>query len=834
MPVNYIDRYKVRPEDWEAAERWAHDATWHLGYLYEKKISSITIYSSDELWIGGKETEMGWKEDMELNPDVLTLEFVLGDHWKGEPYLQRISYDVGRVSGLSVPSQVDWRVSDGDPPSSLEELLEREPKLSERARQFPAFFELYTGIYDRIFPHVEREHVYTDVGPYDEGRKLPATHLKKEIWRTDLLTALQGLRFPPMEVEGEGAKVRVVWEPQGHTNYMIWFNLNSGEDPKLCAYCDPTYSGSTTGWLSTRLLKNEAALAKLPYTIEQWVVEDLRGKEHAGPDYRQWRQNIRELLRHRIPRELEEAWGAIRRQLVHVEREDIHTDTGGYEESRKRLTEFEEAFRFDPQNFPKVVEWAETTEGMVKAYIDEYSRSKEYVIRFNSGGGAGAKIIVPGKGGRKYAFHFTLTLEIEVVNEGSINQLGVTGNRLNYQAHVVHGTEYIGSAHAPYANMVLYPTLKEVRNSLGMYGPVGGVTDRSKLYYYSNIAYQKGVKDTGKFLFQKLDNLYQEAVGRLEPPVEREEVHTDTGYEESVRARDESLIKKLKETGEEEERYYGIATGDGNSGISHSFPDYIVLTDKPWQLAELAAYATFKDDPVIQEWVKKNMDIDGDANYGITVAFPESMEFQQEREAAYEEYEKRREEAETAGEEFEEDDPSEEYMESTWFMIDIFPMDASEVDRRSCDVYDSTDHPDWMDSLFPLVQPEDIHTDVGPYEESLTAKEADFRLLKTREEIERLKPGDRVYLIINPGKDVEEFFSAKVVNVLPGEGMVKIYVDDPRCDWGHAEDRTRVYSANTYLYVEDVPVEREEIFTDTGSYEEAFLRHLPEQFRLKG
>jgi hypothetical protein len=631
MPVNYNDRYKVRREDWEAAERWTHDATWHLGFLYEKKISSITIYSSDELWIGGKETEMGWKEDMELNPDVVTLEFVLGDTWRPEPYLQRISFDVGRVD-LPVSSQVDWKVSDGDPPASLEELIERVPELSERARQFPAFFELYTGIYDRIFPQVEREHVYTDVGPYEEGRKLPATHLKKEIWRTDLLTALQGLRFPPMEVEGEGAKVRVVWEPQGHTNYMIWFNLNSGEDPKLCAYCDPTYSGSTTGWLSTRLLKNEAALAKLPYTIEQWVVEDLRGKAHAGPDYRQWRQNIRELLRHRIPRELEEAWGALRRQLVHVEREDIHTDTGA--------------------------------------------------------------------------------------------------------------------------------------------------------------------------------------------------------YGESIRVRDESLIRKLQETGEEEERYYGIATGDGNSGISHSFPEYIVKTNNPWDLAKLAAHAQFKDDPAIQEWVAHNMEIDGDSEYGISVVFPESIEQQEARE---EEFERRRAAAEEAGEEF---DPESDYDDwggdTSWFMVDVFPMEASEVDRLSCEVYDDTDHPDWMDSLFPLVQPEDVHTDVGSYEESLTAKEADFRLLKTREEIERLRPGDRVYLIINPGKEIEEFFSAKVINVLPGEGMVKIYVDDPRCDWGHAEDRTRVYSANTYLYAEDVPVEREEIHTDTGSYEEAFLRHLPEQFRLKG
>lgn len=181
-----------------------------------------------------------------------------------------------------------------------------------------------------------------------------SSHIKKELWRTDLLARLQALRFPPLEVElaGSGREgVRVSWEPQGHTNYMIWFNLYVGDDPKVCTYVDPSQSGSTQGWLSTRLIKNENGLDKLPYTIEQWAVEDLRNKKGLHPSYR---KSIREMLRHHVPRDLEEAWAAIRRQLGGVAHYELHGDFSAYEESLKeslangvRLTK-EEWIRLKP------------------------------------------------------------------------------------------------------------------------------------------------------------------------------------------------------------------------------------------------------------------------------------------------------------------------------------------------------------------------------------------------------------------------------------------------------------------------------------------------------
>jgi hypothetical protein len=682
MPVSFIDRYEVTGEDFEAAMFWAVENAKRLGLICDKQISRIAVYDSEELWVGGE------GEEMELNRDTVTLEFDFGGiHYPDRDrsgYLRRISYDPGQ----EIP-QVDWRVSEssGDPPESLEELLRVQgsgsPVLRKRAVENQAFFAIYLGIMQRLFPQVEHEDVHTDTGNWEEARTSPS-HIKKEIWRTDLLTSLQGLRFPPFEIEdigkGEGhlrGGVRVIWEPQGHTNYMIWFNLYIGEDPKICAYCDPTQTGSTTGWLSTRLLKNEAALAKLPYTLEQWAIEDLEDlRKKRDPEYANWRKSIRELLRHHFPRDFEEVYGAIRQQIVGVPQEDVHTDTGAYE---SRLTEAVE---------------------------------------------------------------------------------------------------------------------------------------------------------------------------------------------------------------EEEERYYGIATGDGNSGVSRMSPHYIVLTDKLDDLAELAAHAMFQDDPAIQEWVGKNMEIQGDYQYGITVMFPESMEYQAELKAAQEEYERRREEAEEAGEEFEEEDPSDEFSDNTtWFMIEIFPIEASEVDRYRCEVYDSTDHPGFLEPLFPPVEHEDVHTDTGSWEESLKEavprkdwrsgfasidlswiKQEDFPEIE--EKVRALGKKEWGFFTYNVPAFGAEYSGAdglemKFTLYLPGavhtEGSFMLaaglfdgrqsptLIKDKRyfltnvpieLDALNLDRRPKIKKRCAEVYAKFIAlfklVEDEEVHTDTGAYESAFLSHLPEQFRLKG
>jgi hypothetical protein len=531
MPVSYIDRYRVSPEDWEAAERWAIAHAKRLGLLCEKKISAITVYSSEELWVGGE------GEDMTLNPDVLTLEFDLGSHWR-EPYLRRIDFDPGYGADSLPIGGAAWKVSEtsGDPPESLEELIERNggsnPLLRKRAEAFPAFFELYAGVYGRLFPQVEHADLHTDLGGYDEAKASPS-HMRKELWRTDLLTRLQGLRFPPMEIElaGQGHEgVIATWQPGGHVNYQIWFNLYVGEDPKVCVYCDPTQSGSTTGWLSTRLIKNEEALNKLPYTLEQWAHEDLRKKR--SPEYNRWRKSVAELLRHHLPRDLEEAWAAIRRQIIHVPHEELHGDTGGYDESR--LTEAREDY--SSADFEKVQQWAATTGGAVIAEVDEYDWGTNYKIWLNRDGKVGGKISVPGKGGRKYVFHWELVIDFEVPGkEGRAYRQGLAPGGVHYVAYVMHNGNSVGVAYGPHDSKDFLPTLNDVRQKLGSYSPTGSISPKSKLFLYGNTAYNGAVKKTDKFFFQKMAALYTDLVDLINPIPEHEELHGDvSGYDESL------------------------------------------------------------------------------------------------------------------------------------------------------------------------------------------------------------------------------------------------------------------------------------------------------------
>jgi hypothetical protein len=82
-----------------------------------------------------------------------------------------------------------------------------------------------------------------------------------------------------------------------------------------------------------------------------------------------------------------------------------------------------------------------------------------------------------------------------------------------------------------------------------------------------------------------------------------------------------------------ESRWYGVSSGDGNNGVSHTFADYYVKTDEPWRLAELAALTTFKKGEGV-DWARENMAIDGEAEYVIGVTFLESLETQEARDEA--------------------------------------------------------------------------------------------------------------------------------------------------------------------------------------------------------
>lgn len=66
-----------------------------------------------------------------------------------------------------------------------------------------------------------------------------------------------------------------------------------------------------------------------------------------------------------------------------------------------------------------------------------------------------------------------------------------------------------------------------------------------------------------------------------------------------------------------ESRNYAVSSGNGNDGVSHLYPDYIVRTSEPWLLALLAATSDFKPGKG-RRWCRDNVQIEGEAEYTIS------------------------------------------------------------------------------------------------------------------------------------------------------------------------------------------------------------------------
>lgn len=94
-------------------------------------------------------------------------------------------------------------------------------------------------------------------------------------------------------------------------------------------------------------------------------------------------------------------------------------------------------------------------------------------------------------------------------------------------------------------------------------------------------------------------------------------------------------------------KYYAISKGDGNDGINHMFPGYIVKTSDPWRLARLASIGEFKEGEG-WKWAKKHVMIDGEAEYNIQGCFLEGPD------------------GETA-------------VGAAWMLVDVFPADEDTV-----------------------------------------------------------------------------------------------------------------------------------------------------------
>ena len=75
-------------------------------------------------------------------------------------------------------------------------------------------------------------------------------------------------------------------------------------------------------------------------------------------------------------------------------------------------------------------------------------------------------------------------------------------------------------------------------------------------------------------------------------------------------------------------RWYGVSHGNGNDGVSHSYPNYYVKTDKPFLLAYCAVFEQFS--PQGYDFVSENLDVEGEAEYTISAMLRDPPEHEQD------------------------------------------------------------------------------------------------------------------------------------------------------------------------------------------------------------
>lgn len=81
-----------------------------------------------------------------------------------------------------------------------------------------------------------------------------------------------------------------------------------------------------------------------------------------------------------------------------------------------------------------------------------------------------------------------------------------------------------------------------------------------------------------------------------------------------------------------ETRWYGVSSGNGNDGVSQSWPDYWVQTDDPWRVAKLALITIYKAE--YRQFAIDNMEVDGEEDYTISAVLYEGPNSETAFEAA--------------------------------------------------------------------------------------------------------------------------------------------------------------------------------------------------------
>jgi hypothetical protein len=152
-------------------------------------------------------------------------------------------------------------------------------------------------------------------------------------------------------------------------------------------------------------------------------------------------------------------------------------------------------------------------------------------------------------------------------------------------------------------------------------------------------------------------------------------------------------------------RVYGVSSGNGNHGVSHTFADYYVRTTDPWRLAHAAIIAEFKSGTG-QAWAMEHCEIDGEADYTISAVIldPPNDESEDSEyptlyvcdECGFDSEESSLDGAECtecesghfAEKEFDDYEDGRNWSESNgaWLIVEVFPEDSP---RDGVQIYDS-------------------------------------------------------------------------------------------------------------------------------------------------
>jgi hypothetical protein len=157
--MNFRERYLVKREARQAAAAWTYPAASRLGLLSYQQRNVIRVEASENLFVNSSAAGSPVREAFILSFNFSPLGFEGGDD-----YLRHIEFSVdGNRSG--------WQASEsaGEPPVSLEDLLiSASPAIKAKAGKTRIFFEMYEGIYSRLFPVVTHGDLHTDLGAYEE------------------------------------------------------------------------------------------------------------------------------------------------------------------------------------------------------------------------------------------------------------------------------------------------------------------------------------------------------------------------------------------------------------------------------------------------------------------------------------------------------------------------------------------------------------------------------------------------------------------------------------------------------------------------------------------